>query len=705
MIVQSTRESRPDLARELPRQGPVKCLILAAGSGRRMKTFKPLVKVGGLPLIERVIVAAHEAGLRDFYVVTGHQGERLEAFLSELGTRRKLKITSVRNADWELDNGTSLLEGQRVIGEEEFLLLMGDHIVDEEIIKRMLREPMEGHEVILAVDSGIDQNRLVDIEDVTKVALDTGRIDAIGKQLDRFHAFDTGVFRCTPAVFAAAEESMAGEDGDTSLSGAIRLLAAQRKVKALDIRGQLWLDVDTPVDRKKAEAVLYESLGKPLDGFISTNVNRKLSTRVLTPALLRLWPSVTPNQVTLLGFAVSLLAGFSFLFGALLAGALLIQLASLLDGSDGEVARLKKLQSSFGGFFDAVLDRYGDGFIIFAMFYYALTSAATSELLGGAAEPAVLAAGVLAIGGSFMVSYTSAKSITDLGYQYTGGWIAAGRGRDLRLFILSVGGVGALLHPVGVLVALALVGGLTSAIVIRRAWLSWDYARGRSPFAGGRLSAVLFDFDGTIADTMPYLSKIAVDLLTSHYEVSRPQAMKSYLETSGLDFASQVESIFPDHGQNGAVVAQMEEQKRSGLGDNALFGDVVSTLRFFGDQGIRVFICSSTQETLVREFVTRAGIGALVEAAYGYQLGRSKGRQIEFVLAQHGIEAESAVFIGDSFADASFASAAGVRFIGLSRLFKAEDFRRRGLLSVPSLTALTALYGRWQGLLSHRDGG
>jgi hypothetical protein len=65
----------------------------------------------------------------------------------------------------------------------------------------------------------------------------------------------------------------------------------------------------------------------------------------------------------------------------------------------------------------------------------------------------------------------------------------------------------------------------------------------------------------------------------------------------------------------------MEEQKRGGLGDNALFGDVVSTLRFFGDQGHR-----------------RARRGRLRLRARPQQ-----GSQIEFVLAQHGIEAASAI--------------------------------------------------------------
>ena len=38
----------------------------------------------------------------------------------------------------------------------------------------------------------------------------------------------------------------------------------------------------------------------------------------------------------------------------------MVALASILDGSDGEIARLKQQRSPFGGYFDAVLDRYAD---------------------------------------------------------------------------------------------------------------------------------------------------------------------------------------------------------------------------------------------------------------------------------------------------------------------------------------------------------
>jgi hypothetical protein len=68
---------------------------------------------------------------------------------------------------------------------------------------------------------------------------------------------------------------------------------------------------------------------------------------VVTPALLALFPRVTPNQVTLIAFAVAVAAAVGFAVGAPIVAAVLVALASVLDGSDGEIARLTYRSSAY----------------------------------------------------------------------------------------------------------------------------------------------------------------------------------------------------------------------------------------------------------------------------------------------------------------------------------------------------------------------
>ncbi|MBW2252217.1 MAG: NTP transferase domain-containing protein, partial [Deltaproteobacteria bacterium] len=82
----------------------MKCLIIAAGKGSRLRQqgdSKPLIPILGLPLIERVIHSAIEAGADDFYVVTGYQEERIRSFLVRLTDRLGCSITPIFNEDWE----------------------------------------------------------------------------------------------------------------------------------------------------------------------------------------------------------------------------------------------------------------------------------------------------------------------------------------------------------------------------------------------------------------------------------------------------------------------------------------------------------------------------------------------------------------------------------------------------------------------------
>ncbi|MCH8994986.1 MAG: HAD hydrolase-like protein [Chloroflexi bacterium] len=475
-------------------------------------------------------------------------------------------------------------------------------------------------------------------------------------------------------------------------------------MKVVDVQDHDWVDVDTPNDLRNAERLLFKNLSKPEDGFISRTINRRISTAVFTPLLLKLFPRITANVVSVLAFAVSLLASLAFFLGLPVVGGIVIQLASILDGSDGEVARLKKLQSPFGNFFDAVIDRYSDGLMLFGMFYYMLTASAIDRLLGPPSTALVVGTSMLAILGTLMVSYTSAKSVTDFGYRYGGRWTAAGRGRDLRLFILALGGVAALIHPISVFVAMLAVALLTTGIILWRVWVSWSYSTGRRQLVGANASAVIFDFDGTIANTMPFLSDLAVGLLTDSYEISGVEARRKYLRTTGMDFRSQIEEIFPGHSNNGAVAAAMESGKRERILEHPLFDEVVPVLRFFEERGVKRFVCSSTRETLVRQHTKNAGIDDLLNGCFGYRPGFAKGQQIEYILRHYDLRPEEVIFVGDSLTDYDFVKDKGIQFVAICRLFDEHEFRDRGLLSVRDLTELASEWRRSDGAIHFVNG-
>ncbi len=425
----------------------MKCLVIAAGKGDRLVGevgSKPLVLLLGLSLIARVILTCRKAGIDDFYVVTGYKSKELQDFLEKLSDDRDVNITCIYNDEWEKENGLSVLKAKDLLN-DNFMLTMSDHIIEVDILKHLMDEPIEDDEVVLAVDYNTGSNSLVDVDDVTKVLVDDEHITGIGKNITKYNAYDTGIFLCTPAIFSAIERSIA-ENSDTTLSGGIRTLAAEEKAKAFDIKDGFWIDVDDEEALLKAEKCLMKGLIKPTDGPVSRFINRPVSARI-TKYFLKI--DITPNQISVLSFILSLLSAAFFSLGnyiALAIGAILTQLSSIVDGCDGEIARLKFKESDYGRWFDAVLDRYADAFLLFGLTIYVLKT-------GG--ELPALIIGFLAIIGSFMNSYTADKYDSLMEKILAPNKTRFRMGRDTRMFIIFIGAL--LNQAFGVLVIIALL--------------------------------------------------------------------------------------------------------------------------------------------------------------------------------------------------------------------------------------------------------
>jgi len=432
----------------------MKCLIIASGQGSRLKVkgdSKPLVPLLGLPLLERVILTARKSGLTDFYVVSGYNGEKVKRHLEHLSRTRKVNITNITNDEWEKGNGISVLKAKDRL-EENFILLMSDHIFDESILVRLKNKEIADDEVVLAVDYNIKTNEFVDVDDVTKVLVGDNRILDIGKHIKKFNAYDTGIFLCSPVIFSTIEESL--QNGDSSLSGGIRVMAKMRKARTFDIEGSYWLDVDDEKKLKKTESKLLATLKKPSDGPISRYLNRPISTRI-TKHLLK--TDITPNYISLFSFIISILGAFFFFLGDyinLVIGATLAQISSIIDGCDGEIARLKFLKTEFGAWFDAVLDRYADAFLLFGLTFYVYLI--NKSFL-------ILLIGFLAIIGTFMNSYTADKydGLMKKKLGKRGHYLRMGR--DVRMFIIFLGAL--INQPLLILILIAF---LMNAENIRR---------------------------------------------------------------------------------------------------------------------------------------------------------------------------------------------------------------------------------------------
>ena len=188
------------------------------------------------------------------------------------------------------------------------------------------------------------------------------------------------------------------------------------------------------------------------DGLVSRYLNRPLSrplARSLRPTPL------TPNQVTAFTLLLAIATGAMVAAGWNIAGGIAIQAVSVIDGVDGELARLKDRATRFGGVFDAVTDRYADAIILAGMTVYAVR-------LEDHPRPEFV--GALALGAALIVSYSRARIEADLPDIAASGNLDSIFGlasRDVRLLAAAIGTV--LGQCYWTLIILAAVSGLTIA--------------------------------------------------------------------------------------------------------------------------------------------------------------------------------------------------------------------------------------------------
>lgn len=195
------------------------------------------------------------------------------------------------------------------------------------------------------------------------------------------------------------------------------------------------------------------------DGFVSRHLNRRIS-RPIARALAH--TPATPNHVTI--FSLGVAAGSLALFAMgypILAG-ITAQSSSIIDGVDGDLARLKDLASPFGSFLDAVADRYADAMILGGMTIWAANE--TEGML-----PWV--AGFAALAGSFAVTYTRARIGEAHRTMFDRG-VSSLASRDIRMLLIMAGAIAG--FGVETLLGLAV---LTNAVVGVRIAAAWRVLR------------------------------------------------------------------------------------------------------------------------------------------------------------------------------------------------------------------------------------
>jgi len=298
-------------------------VILASRSNSEGELSNSLLaKVGALPLVLRAILSAKNAGADRIVVAVDPASG--SAVRSSLAKTRRLP-ESVEWIEATPESAIAIALGQVAASAERVVLIKGDRSYQPSLYRTAMEWSVEGSALELQ-----SAGKLVGLTTLSReLALDLvsdseSQISSLEDVHEWIRTRHAAKFGPTILYCDAVPEST-------------------------------WQAVGCEQDRLAAERKLDRWLVKPTDG-VFARMNRRVSIPI-SHQLIKF--PITPNMVSLFTLGVSFTSGLYFAFGGYwntVFGAALSLWASILDGCDGEVARLKLQSSAFGCWLDTACD-------------------------------------------------------------------------------------------------------------------------------------------------------------------------------------------------------------------------------------------------------------------------------------------------------------------------------------------------------------
>ena len=237
-------------------------VILAAGEGQRLRPFtvtkpKAVLSVAGKPILQHVVEALAQNGIRNIVLVVGYKKEQVFDYMGS-GEQFGVDITYVTQ---ESQLGTAhALAQTKGVAEDEFLVLPGDNLIEANTIAQFVATKPEAV-LVRRVDNPvrygvvtIEGNVVKDIAEKPKEA--------------RSNIINTGIYAFTSEIFRFIEAELDIPDALNNM------IAQGYSINAKEVDG-LWLDVVYPWDILSLNDAVLRQIPASLGGIIEKGVSLK----------------------------------------------------------------------------------------------------------------------------------------------------------------------------------------------------------------------------------------------------------------------------------------------------------------------------------------------------------------------------------------------------------------------------------------------
>ncbi len=238
----------------------MKAVILAAGRGKRLAPYtdavpKPMVQVGGAPLLSHILGRLKAVGIRDVYLVVHYLAEKIEAHFGD-GAGVGLRLTYLRQESPTGGTANALLMAEPFAGDAPFLMCWGDIVTDASEYRRVIDRFRSGD-----CDAAMIVNYVEDTSAGGAVYKEAdGRVTRIvekappGTQTTPWN--NGGIFVFSPDIFDDLLRTPLSPRGEREIPQTLQLMIdAGRRVYAVEMEHER-LDLTRPEDVPRVDRIL-----------------------------------------------------------------------------------------------------------------------------------------------------------------------------------------------------------------------------------------------------------------------------------------------------------------------------------------------------------------------------------------------------------------------------------------------------------------
>ncbi len=298
-------------------------IILAAGlgvSGEALGSFGVL-NVGGISQIKRLILTAEKLGINHITIIVDSNCSQLEELI---GADKRLKSI----ISWHTFGNPIELEPC------PYLVLQSNLVITRKALSNFIYSTMSDHEVQFLMSESNNDSFV------------GGRngVSSFDHRANLGGAF---------LSYGSFLENLVSSS--LNVRSWINELASNKGAVIHKCSHRNWIRLSSNKDSiEEAENLLFLEIRKSERGWKSRNINRRISIQL---SRLLIQTPLTPNQISAFVGIIGIMSGVFFALGHIVVGGVLMELSSILDGCDGEVAKMKLMESKFGQWIDTIFDQ------------------------------------------------------------------------------------------------------------------------------------------------------------------------------------------------------------------------------------------------------------------------------------------------------------------------------------------------------------